>query len=93
MKTSLGSDREQLQWSAGDLSNELAAIPSPPRRVRRHRGYFVLVGRWVMLVPFAMFLFIYVQIAVGTVRLMWFSELVPATVTQAEIEPDGRGRT
>jgi hypothetical protein len=38
-----------------------------------------------------MFLFVYVQIAVGTIRFMWFSELVPATVTRAAIGPGGRG--
>ena len=69
MKPSPSSDREQLKWSGGDVSHELAAIPSPPRRVRRYRGYFALVGRWVIAVPFVMFLVIYLQIAVGTIRL------------------------
>jgi len=38
-----------------------------------------------------MFLVIYLKIAGGTIRLLWFSELVPARVTRAEIEPGSRG--
>jgi hypothetical protein len=84
MKTFLASDHDLI-------SNELPSLPPPPRRVRRNRGYFALVGQWVIAIPLTMFLFVYVQIAVGTIRFMWFSELVPATVTSAAIEPGGRG--
>src|SRR5262245_8225446 len=72
-------------------SHELASIPSPPRCVRRCRGYFALVGQWVVAIPLMMFLFVYLKIAVGTIRFMWMSDLVPATVTGAAIEPGGRG--
>jgi hypothetical protein len=72
-------------------SDEPASIPPPPRRVRRSRGYIAFVGQWVVAIPLMMFLIIYVQIAYGTIRFMWFSESVPATVMRAEIEPGGRG--
>jgi Protein of unknown function (DUF3592) len=73
------------------LSHEIASIPSAPRRVRRYRGYFALIGQWVFAIPLMMFLFVYLQIAFGTIRFMWFSDLVPATVTRAATEPGGRG--
>jgi hypothetical protein len=39
-----------------------------------------------------MFSFIFAETSFGTVRLMWFSEVVPGTVTQVQRDPDG-GRT
>ncbi|HTK77505.1 MAG TPA: DUF3592 domain-containing protein [Gemmataceae bacterium] len=89
MKTFPASDWTHLSTDLNSFQ-EPKTIP-PPRRVRRYRGYFALVGQWVIAIPLMMFLFIYVQIAVGTIRFMWFSELVPATVTRAAIEPGGRG--
>jgi hypothetical protein len=74
-----------------DLSHERATIPSPPRRVRRRRGYALLVVQWLFLIPLGMFTVVYVGIAVGTIRWMWFSDLVPGTVTEAQIEPGDRG--
>jgi hypothetical protein len=74
-----------------DLSREIASIPPPPRCVRRRRGYLTLIGECIFLIPLGMFVFIYLKISVGTIRLLWFSERVPATVTQAELEPGGRG--
>lgn len=72
-------------------SYELASLSPPPRRVRRYRGYFALIGQWVIAIPLMMFLFVYLKIAVGTIRFMWLSDVVPATVTRAAIEPGGRG--
>jgi len=90
MKIFLASDGNRRSADA-NTSEEPATIPPSPRRVRRYRGYVALVGQWVIAIPLMIFLFIYVQIAYGTIRFMWFSELVPAQVMQAEIEPGGRG--
>jgi Protein of unknown function (DUF3592) len=74
-------------------SAELASIPPPPRRVRRRRGYLPIVMRCVFVVLLLMFTSVVSRVAFGTVRLLWFSQLLPATVTTAEVAADGRGRT
>jgi hypothetical protein len=73
-----------------DVSRELALLPSPPRKVRRCR-YFQLAGHYVFLVVLLMFVQVFWSITVGTLQILWFSTVVPATVTNIQVSPGGRG--
>lgn len=71
--------------------NALAGMPPPPRGVRRFRGYSLLIGRAAMLVPLAMVAVLFGRINVGTIRFLWWSEIVPAKVTKVTATPRERG--
>src|SRR5438132_7958785 len=69
----------------------LAWIPSPPRQIRRRRGYWQIAVSHLFLVVVLMVASLFWQIATGTVRLLWFSEKVPANVTKVLVTPGDRG--
>jgi hypothetical protein len=73
------------------VTHELACLPPPPRRVRRRRGYFQILGSYAMLVVILMFAQIFWSIAIGQVKLHFFGTVVPARVTRIWNEQKARG--
>jgi hypothetical protein len=71
--------------------SDLASLPVPPRQIRRRRGYFPLALRHLLLVFLLIFAYLFWQIGVGMVRILWFSTKVQATVTQVLVTPGERG--
>jgi hypothetical protein len=69
----------------------VASITSPPRQLRRRRGYWQIAVSHLFLVIALMVAYLFWQIAAGTVRLLWFSEKVPANVTKVLVTPGDRG--
>jgi hypothetical protein len=69
------------------MISESALLPPPPRRIRRRRGYLQIFFNHLFLVFLMMFSSIFLQISIGVVRLLWFSTLVPATVTKIVVTP------
>jgi hypothetical protein len=66
-------------------------LPPAPRKIRRRRGYYQIAMQHVFLVVLVMFLQVFWTISVGTVRILWFSTTVPATVTKILVSPGARG--
>src|SRR5947209_6099140 len=64
-----------------------ALLPPPPRRIRRRRGHLQIFFNHLFLVFLMTFSSIFLQISIGVVRLLWFSTLVPATVTKIVVTP------
>src|SRR5260370_33201572 len=73
--------------SVGDL----AFIPPPPRQIRRRRGHYQIAIHYLFLVVLVMIASLFWQIAAGVVKLLWFSTLVPAKVTEVLVTPGERG--
>jgi Protein of unknown function (DUF3592) len=74
-----------------DCSNDSAWLPPPPRQLRRRRGLWQIAGAHFFLVIALMVASLFWQIAIGTVRLLWFSEMVPANVTKVMVTSGDRG--
>lgn len=72
-------------------SNDLGSLPPPPRSIRRRRGYFQFALHHLSLVFLLMFAYLFWHIAIGTVKLLWFSTIVPANVTKVLVTPGDHG--
>lgn len=62
-----------------------------PRRIRRRRGYYQVVIHLVSLLVLLLFAGLFFQIAFGSIRFLWFAELVQASVTRIDFTQASRG--
>jgi hypothetical protein len=74
-----------------ECSGNPALPPNPPRQLCRRRGYSQIVGQYLFLILLVMVTSVFGRIALGTVKLLWFSTRVPAKVSKILVSPGEYG--
>ncbi len=70
---------------------ETVAFPPAPRVVRRWRGFFRSAHLHIFLCFLGVMTLLFWKIGIGVVKILWFSEMVPARVVKVEVVQEEKG--